>query len=210
MLRNSLKIDRWLSGLCLFLIVGCATQEVSKISGHLASELSGRVQIVMGKRRTVLNFKALVKKDRAKLEVWGTMGINRQLFLLSSQPPSFKQKIGKNWIDLSTEEVANTSISELPIRAFPYWIIGVPRASSSYTVLHKGTFSNSFKQDNWEIEVILSDPDEAGRQSLSQSHPKEIIMTSGDFSVRWLMKKFEKNGSRFDRGLLLQENSERH
>ena len=64
-------------------------------------------------------------------------------------------------------------------------------------------------QDDWKIEVIRSDRVEEGSQSLSQPHPKEIIMTRGVLSVRWLIKKFEKNGSGFDRGLSHQENSER-
>ena len=209
LLRNSAKTDRWLFGLCLFLMVGCGTQDVSNVSFHLAPELNGRVQIAMGKQKVVLNFKALVEKDRANLEVWGAMGTNRQRFLVASEPPIFKQKIGKNWIDLSMGELANTPISELPIRALPYWIMGIPRASSPHTVLQENSYSNSFMQDNWEIEVIRSNRVEEGRQSLTQLHPKEIIMTSGELSMRWLIKTSEKNSSRFDRGLLHQENNGR-
>jgi len=163
----------------------------------------------MGKQKFVFNFKASVKRDRANLEVWGAMGINRQRFLLVSEPPILKQKIGKNWIDLSTEELANTPISELPLRAFPYWIMGIPRASSPYTVLQEGSYSNSFIQDDWEIEVIYSNQYEDGGQLRSELYPTEIIMTSGVLSVRWLIKTFEKKGSRFDRGLLHQENNVR-
>jgi len=209
LLRNSAKIDRWLFGLCLFLMVGCATRDISNASFDLGPELNGRVQIAMGKQKVVLNFKTSVKKDRAYLEVWGAMGTNRQRFLLGSEPPIFKQKIGESWIDLSMGELANTPISELPLRAFPYWITGIPRASSPHTVLQENSYSNSFMQDKWEIEVIRSDRVEKGRQSLSQPHPKEIIMTRGVFSVRWLIKTFEKNGSRFDRGLSHQENNGR-
>ena len=207
LLRNSVNIYCWLFGLCFFLMVGCATQDISNVSFHLGSELNGRVQIAMGKKKVVLNFKVLVKKDRANLEVWGPMGTNRQRFLLGSEPPIFKQKIGESWIDLSMGELANTPISELPLRAFPYWIIGIPRASSPHTVLQENSYSNSFMQDKWEIEVIRSDRVEEGRQSLSQPHPKEIIMTRGVLSVRWLIKTFEKNDSRFDRGLSHQENT---
>ena len=209
MLRNFAKTGRWLSGLCLVLVVGCATRDISGVSVQLAPELNGRVQIAMGKQKFVLNFKASVKRDRANLEVWGAMGINRQRFLLVSEPPILKQKIGKNWIDLSTEELANTPISELPLRAFPYWIMGIPRASSPYTVLQEGSYSNSFIQDNWEIEVIRSSQDEDEGQLQSKLYPTEIIMTSGALSVRWLIKTSEKKGSRFDRGLLHQENSVR-
>ena len=209
LLRNLAKTGRWLSGLCLVLMVGCATRDISDVSVQLAPELNGRVQIAMGKQKVVLNFKASVKRDRANLEVWGAMGINRQRFLLVSEPPILKQKIGKNWIDLSTEELANTPISELPLRAFPYWIMGIPRASSPYTVLQEGSYSNSFIQDNWEIEVIRSSQDEDEGQLQSKLYPTEIIMTSGVLSVRWLIKTFEKKGSRFDRGLLHQENNDR-
>ena len=180
-------------------MVGCGTQDVSNVSFHMAPELKGRVQIAMGKQKVVLNFKALVKQDIANLEVWGAMGINRQRFLMASEPPIVKQKIGKNWIDLSTGELANTPISELPIRALPYWIMGIPRASSPYIVLHEGNYSNSFMQDNWEIEVIRSNRLEEGPQSPSRLHPTEIIMTSGGLSVRWLIKKSENNISKFDR-----------
>ena len=209
MLRNLAKTGRWLSGLCLVLLVGCATRDISGVSVQLAPELNGRVQIAMGKQKVVLNFKASVKRDRANLEVWGAMGINRQSFLLVSEPPILKQKIGKNWIDLSTEELANTPISELPLRAFPYWIMGIPRASSPYTVLQEGSYSNSFIQDDWEIEVIRSNQYEDGGQLQSELYPTEIIMTRGVLSVRWLIKTFEKKGSRFDRGLLHQENNAR-
>ena len=209
MLRNLAKIGHWLSGLCLVLMVGCATRDISDVSVQLAPELNGRVQIAMGKQKVVLNFKASVERDRANLEVWGAMGINRQRFLLVSEPPILKQKIGKNWIDLSTEELASTPISELPLRAFPYWIMGIPRASSPYTVLQESSYSNSFIQDNWKIEVIRSNQYEDGGQSQSKLYPTEIIMTSGVLSVRWLIKTSEKNGSRFDRGLLHQENNDR-
>ena len=209
MLRNLAKTGRWLSGLCLVLVVGCATRDISGVSVQLAPELNGRVQIAMGKQKFVLNFKASVKRDRANLEVWGAMGINRQRFLLVSEPPILKQKIGKNWIDLSTEELANTPISELPLSAFPYWIMGIPRASSPYTVLQEDSYSNSFIQDNWEIEVIRSSQDEDEGQLQSKLYPSEIIMTSGVLSLRWLIKTSEKNGSRFDRGLLHQENNDR-
>ena len=209
MLRNSVKTDRYLSGLCFFLMVGCATLDVSNVSDHLAPELNGRVQITMGEQKVVLNFKASVKKDRASLEVWGAMGINRQRFLLASEPPIFQQKIGKNWIDLSTGELANTPISKLPVRAFPYWIMGIPRASSPHTVIQEGGYRNSFMQDNWEIEVIRSNRVEEGCQSPLGLRPTEIIMTSGDLSLRWLIKTFEKNSSKFDRGLLHQENNSR-
>ena len=120
-----------------------------------------------------------------------------------------KQKIGKYWKALSTEELANTPISELPLGAFPYWIMGIPRASSPYTVLQEGRYSNSFIQDDWEIEVIRSNQHEDGRRLQSKLYPTEIIMTSGVLSVRWLIKTFEKKGSRFDRGLLHQENNDR-
>ena len=163
----------------------------------------------MGNQKVVLNFKASVKKDRVNLEVWGAMGINRQRFLLVSEPPILKQKIGENWIDLTTAELANTPISELPLSAFPYWIMGLPRASSPYTVLQEDSYSNSFIQDNWEIEVIRSNQYEDGVQSQSKLYPTEIIMTSGVLSVRWLIITSEKNGSRFDRGLLHQENNGR-
>ena len=95
MLRNLAKTGRWLSGLCLVLMVSCATQDISDVSVQMAPELNGRVQIAMGKQKVVLNFKASVKRDRANLEVWGAMGINRQRFLLVSEPPILKQKIGK-------------------------------------------------------------------------------------------------------------------
>ena len=209
MLRNLAKTGHWLSGLCFVLMVGCATQDISDVSVHSAPELNGRVQIVMSKKKVVLNFKASVKKDRANLEVWGAMGINRQRFLIASEPPILKQKVGKNWIDLSTEELANTPISELPIRAVPYWIMGLPRAFSPYTVLQKGSYSHSFIQDNWEIKVIRSNEGEEGAQSQSKFYPTEIIMTSGNLSVRWLIKTSEKKRSAFDRGLLHQENNAR-
>ncbi|MEC8645228.1 MAG: lipoprotein insertase outer membrane protein LolB [Pseudomonadota bacterium] len=209
MLRKFAKTGLWLIGLCFVLTVGCATRDISDVSVQLASELNGRVQISMGKQKVVLNFKALVKEDRANLEVWGTMGINRQRFMLISEPPTLKQKIGKHWIELSTKELANRPISELPLSAFPYWIMGLPRASSPYIVLEEGSYSNSFIQDNWEIEVIRSNQYEDGSQSRSKLYPTEIIMTSGVLSVRWLIKTFEKNGSRFDRGLLHQENNVR-
>ena len=209
MLRNLAKTGRWLSGLCLVLVVGCATRDISGVSVQLAPELNGRVQIAMGKQKVVLNFKASVKKDRANLEFWGAMGINRQRFLLVSEPPILKQKIGKDWKDLSSEGLANTPISELPLSAFPYWIMGIPRASSPYTVLQEGSYSNSFIQDDWEIEVIRSNQYEDGGQLQSELYPTEIIMTSGVLSVRWLIKTFEKKGSRFDRGLLHQENNVR-
>ena len=188
-------------------MVGCATRDISDVSFQLVPELNGRVQIAMGKQKIVLNFKASVKRDRTNLEVWGAMGINRQRFLLVSEPPILKQKIGKNWIDLSTEELANTPISALPLRAFPYWIMGIPRASSPYTMLQEGSYSNSFLQDDWEIEVIRSNPYEVGGQLQSKLYPTEIIMTSEVLSVRWLIKTFEKKGARFDRGLLHQENN---
>ncbi len=209
MLRNLAKTGRWFSGLCLVLMFGCATRDISDVSVQLPPELNGRVQIAMGKQKVVLNFKASVKKDRANLEVWGAMGINRQRFLLVSEPPILKQKIGKNWRNLSTVELANTPISELPLRAFPYWIMGIPKESSPYTVLQEGSYSNSFIQDDWEIEVIRSNQYEDGGQLQSKLYPTEIIMTSGVLSVRWLIKTFEKNGSRFDRGLLHQENNAR-
>ena len=209
MLRKLAKTGRRLTGLCFVLMVGCATRDISDFNGQLAPELNGRVQIAMGKQKVVLNFKALVKKDRVKLEVWGAMGINRQRFLLVSAPPILKKQIGKNWIDLSTEELANTPISGLPLSAFPFWMMGIPKASSPYTVLQKGSYSNSFIQDNWEIEVIRSNQHEDDGQSQSKLYPAEIIMTSGVLSLRWLIKTFEKNGSRFDRGLLHQENSDR-
>ena len=209
MLRNLAKTGRWLSGLCFVLMVGCATPDISDVNGQLATELNGRLQIAMGKQKVVLNFKASVKKDRANLEVWRSMGINRQRFLLVSEPPILKQKIGKNWRNLSTVELANTPIPELPLRAFPYWIIGIPRASSPYTVLQEGSYSNSFIQDNWEIEVIRSNQHEGGGKLQSKLYPTEIIMTSGVLSVRWLIKTFEKKCSRFDRGLLHQENNAR-
>ena len=209
MLRNLAKTGRWLSGLCFVLMVGCATRDISDVTVQLAPELNGRVQIAMGKQKVVLNFKASLKRDRTNLEFWGAMGINRQRFLLVSEPPILKQKIGKNWIDLSAEELANTPISELPLRAFPYWIMGIPRASSPYTVLQEGSYSNSFIQDNWEIEVIRSNWYEDGGQTQLKLYPTEIIMTSGVLSVRWFIETSEKNGSRFDRGLLHQENSVR-
>ena len=209
LLRNSAKTDRWLSGLCFFLMVGCTTRDVSDVSVRSAPELNGRVQIAMGKQKLVLNFKALVEQDRVNLEVWGAMGINRHRFLVASESLIVKQKIGKNWIDLSARELANTPISELPIGAIPYWIMGIPRASSPYIVLHEGNYSNSFMQDNWEIEVIRSNRVEEGRQSPLGLRPTEIIMTSGDLSLRWLIKTFEKNSSKFDRGLLHQENNGR-
>ena len=209
LLRNLAKTGRWMSGLCFVLMVGCATPDISDVNGQLATELNGRLQIAMGKQKVVLNFRALVKKDRANLEFWGAMGINRQRFLLVSEPPILKQKIGENWIDLSAEELANTPVSELPLSAFPYWIMGIPRASSPYTVLQEGSYSNSFIQDNWEIEVIRSSQDEDEGQLQSKLYPTEIIMTSGALSVRWLIKTSEKKGSRFDRGLLHQENSVR-
>ena len=207
MLRNLAKTGRWLTGLCFVLMVGCATWDISEVSFQLDSELNGRVQITMGKQKVVLNFKASVKKDRANLEVWGAMGINRQRFLLVSEPPILKQKIGKNWRNLSTVELANTPISELPLRAFPYWIMGIPGAYSPYTLLQDGSYSNSFIQDDWEIEVIRSNQYEHRGQLQSKLYPTEIIMTSGVLSVRWLIKTFEKKGSRFDRGLLHQENN---
>ena len=207
MLRNFAKTSRWLSGLCLVLMHGCATRDISDVSFQLGPELYGRVQIAMGKQKIVLNFKASVKRDRTNLEVWGAMGINRQRFLLVSEPPMLKQKIGKNWIDLSTEELANTPISALPLRAFPYWIMGIPRASSPYTVLQEGSYSNSFIQDDWEIEVIRSNPYEDRVQLQSKLYSTEIIMTSEVLSMRWLIKTFEKKGSRFDRGLLHQDNN---
>ena len=209
MLRNLAKTGRWFSGLCLVLMFGCATRDISDVSVQLPPELNGRVQIAMGKQKVVLNFKASVEKDRANLEVWGAMGINRQHFLLVSEPPILKQKIGKNWRNLSTVELANTPISELPLRAFPFWIMGIPRASAPYTVLQEGSYINSFVQDDWEIEVIRSNQNEDGRQLQSKLYPTEIIMTSGVLSVRWLIKTFEKKGSRFDRGLLHQENNNR-
>ena len=209
LLRNLAKTGHRLSGLYLVLMVGCATRDISDVSVQLAPELNGRVQIAMGKQKVVLNFKASVKKDRADLEVWGAMGINRQRFLLVSEPPILKQKIGKNWRNLSTVELANIPVSELPLRAFPYWIMGIPRASSPYTVLQEGSSSNSFIQDNWEIEVMRSNQHEDGGQLQSKLYPTEIIMTSGVLSVRWLIKTFEKKGSRFDRGLLHQENNDR-
>ena len=94
LLTNMVKIERWLTGLCVFLSFGCAIQDFPKAGDHLGSELSGRVQIVMGQQKVVLNFKALVKKDSANLEVWGTLGMNRQRFLLASEPLLLKQKIG--------------------------------------------------------------------------------------------------------------------
>ena len=209
LLRNLAKTGRWFSGLCLVLMFGCATRDISDVSVQLPPELNGRVQIAMGKQKVVLNFKASVEKDRANLEVWGAMGINRQHFLLVSEPPILKQKIGKNWRNLSTVELANTPISELPLRAFPFWIMGIPRASAPYTVLQEGSYINSFVQDDWEIEVIRSNQNEDGRQLQSKLYPTEIIMTSGVLSVRWLIKTFEKKGSRFDRGLLHQENNVR-
>ena len=208
MLRKLVKTGRWSAGLCFVLMVGCATQDISNVSVQLAPELNGRVQVAMGKQKVVLNFKASVKKDRANLEVWGALGINRQRFLLASEPPILKQKIGKNWIDLSSEELANTPISELPLSAFPYWIMGIPRESSPYTVLKKDSHSNLFIQDNWEIEVIRSNQYEDGDRSQSRLYPTEIIMTSGVLSARWLIKTSEKDGSRFDRGLLHQENND--
>ena len=208
MLRNLAKTGRWLVGLCSVLMVGCATRDISDVRVQLSPELNGRVQIAMGNQKVVLNFAASVKRDRVNLEVWGAMGINRQRFLLVSEPPILKQKIGKNWIDLSTEELANTPISALPLSAFPYWIMGIPRTSSPYTVLQEGSHRNSFIQDNWEIEVIRSYQYEDGGQLQSKLYPTEIIMTSGVLSVRWLIKKSEKNGSRFDRGLLHQENND--
>ena len=93
LLRNLAKTGRWLVGLCLVLMVGCATRDISDVSVPLAPELNGRVQIATGKQKVVLNFKALVKKDRVKLEVWGAMGINRQRFLLVSEPPILKKQI---------------------------------------------------------------------------------------------------------------------
>ena len=65
LVRNSAKIDRWLFGLCLFLMVSCAARDISNVSLHVGPELNGRVQIAMGKQKGVLNFKASVKKDRA-------------------------------------------------------------------------------------------------------------------------------------------------
>ena len=209
MLRNLAKTSRWFSGLCFVLLVSCATRDISDVSGHSAPELNGRVQIAMGKQKVVLNFKASVKRDRTNLEVWGAMGINRQRFLLVSEPPILKQKIGKNWRNLSTVELANTPISELPLRAFPFWIMGIPRASAPYTVLQEGSYINSFVQDDWEIEVIRSNQHEDGGQLQSKLYPTEIIMSSGVLSVRWLIKTFEKKGPRFDRGLLHQENNVR-
>jgi outer membrane biogenesis lipoprotein LolB len=209
LLRNLAKTGHWLSGFCLVLTVGCAMRDISDVSVQLAPELNGRVNIAMGKKKVVLNFRASVKKDRANLEVWGAMGINRQRFLLVSEPPILKQKIGKSWIDLSTEDLANTPISALPLSAFPYWIMGIPRASSPYTVLQEDSYSNSFIQDNWEIEVIRANWYEDGGQTQLKLYPTEIIMTSGALSVRWLIKTFEKNGSRFDSGLLHQENNDR-
>ncbi len=96
LLRNLAKTGRWLRGLYFFLIVGCATRDISDASVQLAPELNGRVQIAVGEQKVVLNFKASVEKDRANLEVWGAMGINRQHFLLVSEPPILKQKIGEN------------------------------------------------------------------------------------------------------------------
>ena len=193
----------------MVLMIGCATRDILDVSVKGAPELNGRVQIAMGKQKVVLNFKAAVKKDRANLEVWGAMGISRQRFLLVSEPPILKQKIGKIWKDLSTQDLANTPISELPLRAFPYWIMGIPGAYSPYTVLQEGSHSNSFIQDDWEIKVIRSNGYEPGGQLQSRLYPTEIIMTSGILSVRWLIKTFEKKGSRFDRGLLHQENNVR-
>ena len=209
LLRILAKTGHWLSGLCVVLMIGCATRDISDVSVKWAPELNGRVQIAMGKQKVVLNFKASLKRDRTNLEVWGAMGINRQRFLLVSEPPILKQKIGENWIDLSTEELAKTPISELPLRAFPYWIMGIPRASSPYTVLPEGRYSNSFIQDNWEIEVIRPNQHEDGGQSQLKLYPTEIIMTSGVVSARWFIKTSEKNGSRFDRGLLHRENNDR-
>ena len=209
LLRNLAKTGRWLSGLCFVLVVGCATWDISEVSVQLDPVLNGRVQIAIGEQKVVLNFKALVNKDRANLEVWGAMGINRQRFLLVSEPPILKQKMGENWIVLSTLELADIPTSELPLSAFPCWIMGIPRASSPYTVLQEGSYSNSFIQDNWEIEVIRSSQDEDEGQLQSKLYPTEIIMTSGALSVRWLIKTFEKKGSRFDRGLLHQENNDR-
>ncbi len=209
LLRNLAKTGRRLSGFCFVLMVGCATWNISEDSVQLDPELNGRVQIAMGKQKVVLNFKASVKKDRANLEVWRSMGINRQRFLLVSEPPILKQKIGENWIDLSTAELANTPISELPLKAFPYWIMGIPRETSPYTVLQKDSYSTLFIQDNWEIAVIRSNRHGDEVQSQSKLYSTEIIMTSGVLSVRWLIKTSEKNGSRFDRGLLHQENNDR-
>ncbi len=59
LLRNSAKTDRWLFGLCLFLMVGCGTQDVSNVSIHLAPELNGRMQIAMDMQKVVLNFTEL-------------------------------------------------------------------------------------------------------------------------------------------------------
>ena len=209
MLRNLAKTGHWLSWLCLVLMAGCATRDISDISVQLTPELNGRVQIAMGKQKVVFNFKALVKKDRVNLEVWGAMGINRRHFLLVSEPPILKQKIGKSWTDLSSEQLANTPISELPLRAFPYWIMGIPRTSSPYTILEEDGYSNSFRQDDWEIEVMRSNQFEDGGRLQSKLYPTEIIMTSGVLSVRWLIKTSEKNGSKFDRGLLHRENNGR-
>ena len=209
MLRNLAKTGRWLSGLCSVLMVGCATWDISDVSVQLDPELNGRVQIAMDKQKVVFNFKASVKKDKANLEVWGAMGMNRQRFLLVSEPPILKRKIGENWIDVTTAELANTPISELPLSAFPYWITGIPKESSPYTVLQKDSYSTLFIQDNWEIEVMRSNQYEDGVQSQLKLYPTEIIMTSGVLSVRWLIKTSEKNGSKFDRGLLHQENNDR-
>ena len=200
MLRKLAKTGRWSTGLCFVLMVGCATRDISDVTVQLAPELNGRVQIAMGKQKVVLNFKASLKRDRTNLEFWGALGINRQRFLLVSKPPILKQKIGKIWKDLSTEELANTPISELPLRAFPYWIMGIPGAYSPHTVLQESSYSNSFIQDDWEIEVMRSNKHEDGGQLQSNLYPTEIVMTSGVLSVRWLIKTFEKKGSRFDRG----------
>ena len=73
LLRNLAKTGRWLSGLCLVLMVGCATRDISDVSVQLAPELNGRVQIAMGKQKVVLNFKASVKKEQILKsgELWG-------------------------------------------------------------------------------------------------------------------------------------------
>ncbi|TXS96388.1 outer membrane lipoprotein LolB [Parahaliea maris] len=191
---------RYLSFLLLTLLVGCATtpapppagtapwqERLERLSTLQSWQAQGKLALRNGAAAESANLLWRQQDGRSELQLSGPLGVAATQILAEGERLEVRRGEELRILDISTPQAVELSTGwDLPLKALPYWMLGIPQPGAEATDL---AFENerltTLSQDGWQVSF------DAYGQFGGYTLPTRLRVSRGETSARLFVRDWQ-------------------
>lgn len=196
---------RYLSLLLLALLAGCASPpapppgpgapwqaRAERLAALQSWQAQGKLALRNGSAAESANLLWRQQDGRSELHLSGPLGMAATRILAEGERLEVRRGEELRVLDISTPRAVEMSTGwDLPLKALPYWMLGIPQPGAAATRL---SFDNerlsTLSQDGWQVTF------DAYGQFDGYTLPTRLRVSRGDTSARLLVRDWQPGASR--------------